>query len=198
MRFDPKQAGVEGKTVDVQESPVSGGKHADVSLKPLAKPYGPYTHWFTDEATGDPALVSLHTANDNLAELPADLCKYLTRALKAGRYAVAVFPIEDGRLFCEWQTVDFPKDDIPKAIELLKNDMQAKHQDAPAGNPNMVDMSKLPPEIRQMLMAAQAQAGGQPQQAAPFQQPAPVPAGHRGTVDAGPASTEERETPPEA
>lgn len=162
-----KDAAMDDEVVMViEDNPMTGGKtNGPVRVKALARPYGPYTHYFDDPDTGQPSLVSLHQIDDELVQLPSDLCKYIARCMKAGRYLIATFPIEDGRLFCEWVTRDFPKGDFEKAGELMVADLKKKTEDAPEAVPSPVDPATLPPQVRQVYEQIMNSQAGQQQPA---------------------------------
>jgi hypothetical protein len=56
---------------------------------------------------------------NSLLQIPADVRTTLDAAIRSEQWMIAVFRIEDGKLFLDRTAVDFPKVDLDAAIRLV-------------------------------------------------------------------------------
>lgn len=122
---------------------------------------GPYTHWYSDPATGEPVLLAIQQATG--ATLHPDISAALAAMEKSGQWLAALYWWEEGEEPVKFQrvTCNFPRADFRTAVSMLQQHLQVEGKRPPSqGNPRPAPADAIPAGAPLLPGASQPEATG--------------------------------------
>lgn len=119
------------------------GDHRRIPYKPMSQTLGLFNHYYTCEQTGEPVPVSLAALDGKTLEIPQFMAAAVVRAAINGRWLFFVARIEDGEIKLDRQTNNFPREDLPQAVDMLAADLR---KELDPMNGKQIHVHHAPPE----------------------------------------------------
>ncbi len=114
------------------------GDPISVELHQYQRPVPPYTHWYMHPTTNEPVPVMvLDTSTEADPTLPTnEVAQQLERAIRSGKYMVAIWSFADGPLSLYRMTQEFPREAFTECVAMLDKMLQAENE-VPMANRDM-------------------------------------------------------------
>jgi len=97
--------------------------HNALPLHAYKRSVPPWSHWYTCPTLGEPVSLTIVTDGKGNVEIANSVLRSLADATRCGRYMVAIWYLDGGKIMMTRTTCEYPQGEFAASVRLLDSDL---------------------------------------------------------------------------